>query len=104
MTQLDIFDHIGGKTFDLELDGERLGEQMKRVLSLMKDGQWRSLREIEDKTDDPQASISARLRDVRKLWGDQAMKTRRRPSVDARRGVFEYRVILPDDFKMGRAA
>lgn len=94
--QLDLEDYIatqiGGVTYDPETDGERLGAQMIRVLDCMLDGRWRTLREIAAITDDPEASISARLRDVRKIWGDGAMESRRRASVDARRGVWEYRV------------
>lgn len=89
--QLDLEDYIatiGGFTYDPALDGDRLGAQMIRVLDAMLDGRWRTLREISDITDDPEASISARLRDVRKIWGEGAMESRRRPSVDARRGVW----------------
>lgn len=81
-----------GATYVPSLDRERLGEQLLRVIDLMADGKWRSLREIASITDDPEASISARLRDIRKLWGTDAMESRRRPSVDARKGVWEYRV------------
>lgn len=45
-------------------DWARLGAQMARVLRLMMDGQERTLREIAAVTGDPEASISARLRDI----------------------------------------
>jgi hypothetical protein len=93
-----------GETYVSSLDRERLGEQLLRVIDLMADCQWRSLREIASITDDPEASVSARLRDIRKLWGTDAMESRRRPSVDARRGLWEYRVhiALASDTNFGQ--
>lgn len=44
----------------------RLTVQYKRIFDLMKDSQWRSLSDIEEATGDPQASISAQLRNFRK--------------------------------------
>ena len=44
----------------------RLTVQYKRIFDLMKDEQWRSLSDIEEATGDPQASISAQLRNFRK--------------------------------------
>ena len=40
--------------------------QLERVFSLMSDGKPRTLAEISLATGDPQASVSARLRDLRK--------------------------------------
>jgi hypothetical protein len=56
----------GGSTFDPALDEERLNEQTIRVYRLMIDEEWRTLSEISSVTEDPEASISARLRDLRK--------------------------------------
>lgn len=99
--QIDIEDWLKsnaapfeGATYVASLDRERLGEQLLRVIDAMADGKWRSLREIAQITDDPEASISARLRDIRKLYGTNAMASRRRPSVDARKGVWEYQVQI----------
>jgi hypothetical protein len=89
----DLFE---GVTYVPTLDRERLGEQLLRVIDTMADGRWRTLREIARITDDPEASISARLRDCRKLWGTDALESRRRPSVDARRGCWEYRLQMPE--------
>lgn len=55
-----------GDTFVPERDQKRLTLQHCRVLALMRDGQWRSLGEIRAVTGDPEASVSARLRDLRK--------------------------------------
>lgn len=59
------------KTFDgvdyqPELDFVRLKGQMERIYNLMIDGNWRSLSHIARITGDPEASISAQLRNFRK--------------------------------------
>lgn len=73
---------------------ERLGHQQRRVHMAMQDSQWRSLREIADVTHDPEASISARLRDYRSneyLAQYCVLETRRRKGLEER-GVFEYQL------------
>jgi hypothetical protein len=87
---------FAGTTYVASLDRDRLGEQLLRVIDLMSDGRWRSLREIAAITDDPEASISARLRDIRKLCGPDAMESRRRPSAGARSGTWEYRTAITE--------
>jgi len=81
-----------GDTYDREFDHERLGAQMRRVFMLMRDGRWRTLGEIEMMTYDPQASISARLRDLRKekFGGHTIERQRRGPREN---GIWEYRLI-----------
>jgi hypothetical protein len=75
-------------------DQRRLGEQARRVLALMVDGSWRTLGEIAAATGDPEASISARLRDLRQPWaGSYVVDSRVRDP--ARPGLHEYRVTLP---------
>lgn len=49
---------LDGETYDREFDHERLGAQAMRVWDVVKDGEWRTLAEIEHFTGDPQASIS----------------------------------------------
>ena len=58
--------HRGGKTFDVYRDLDRLNAQHKRVYWAMADNQWHTLAGISRITGDPEASISARLRDFRK--------------------------------------
>jgi hypothetical protein len=82
---------FAGTTYVASLDRDRLSEQLLRVIDAMADGQWKTLRQISNITDDPEASISARLRDIRKLCGPDAMESRRRPSAGARSGTWEYR-------------
>lgn len=56
-----------GETYDDARDGERLNKQLKRVRQLMLDGKWRTLEAISAVVEAPGASVSARLRDLRKL-------------------------------------
>ncbi len=79
-----------GSTIDATLDNERLGAQLKRVWELMRDGRWRSLREISQQTGDPESSISARLRDWRKPRNGPHTVERRRISG----GLYEYRLLV----------
>lgn len=85
-----------GETFDADLDSKRLGKQMLLVLGCMQDRGWRTLSEIRVITQAPEASISARLRDVRKRWGEGAMESRRRASAGLESGLWEFRVNLPE--------
>jgi hypothetical protein len=55
-----------GEDYVPERDNDRLSVQYLRIFRLMKDGEFRTLTEIEDETGDPQASISAQLRHMRK--------------------------------------
>lgn len=56
-----------GVTYDAQRDHVRLKGQQEAVYELMKDGQWRTLRWISERLKQPEASISARLRDLRKV-------------------------------------
>jgi hypothetical protein len=55
-----------GITYDAKRDFARLNAQARRVAELMSDGKWRTLAAISQETGDPEASVSARLRDLRK--------------------------------------
>lgn len=80
-----------GDTYEASLDRERLANQLGRVRRLMSDSRWRTLLEISDATGDPQSSVSARLRDLRKpRFGSLIVNRRRRG--EGRRGVFEYQL------------
>lgn len=95
MDDLPLF-AFGGRTFVAELDARRLGAQLTRVLSVMSDARWRTLSELQAdilatmNKRDPEASLSARLRDIRKLYGEEAMESRRRTE-DGIDGLWEYR-------------
>jgi hypothetical protein len=81
-----------GDTYDPDFDERRLNRQFNRILDLMKDGAWRTLGEIERATGDPQASISAQLRHLRKKrFGSHTVN--RRPRGDRAHGLYEYQVL-----------
>jgi hypothetical protein len=87
---MDIALHFDGATFDPGRDGTRLTKQFSRVWEAMKDGRWRTLAQLHTATDDPEASISARMRDFRKpRFGSHDVQ--RRYVAD---GLFEYRLVI----------
>ena len=59
--------HFSGATYDAARDGKRLGAQLELVERVMRDGEWRTLSQLAGLTDCPEASVSARLRDLRKI-------------------------------------
>ncbi|MEL6396610.1 MAG: hypothetical protein AAFQ71_11500 [Planctomycetota bacterium] len=81
-----------GRTFEAEFDADRLRGQLKAVFELMRDGCWRTLGEIKDQIGKGgEASISARLRDLRKDdFGGWDVERRRRGEPSD--GLFEYRL------------
>ena len=80
-----------GKTFEPKKDGTRLRKQLDAVRDLMADGRWRTLGEIAEKLGYPEASISARLRDLRKVkFGGCTVERQRRHE----QGLFEYRTVF----------
>lgn len=88
-----------GETFDPVPDRARLNAQHLRVYEVMRDGAWWSLAEISAKTDDPEASISARLRDFRKpKFGGHTVERRRFFfAMGPPRGHWQYRLIWNED-------
>lgn len=82
---------FGGFIFDEARDGPRLNRQTQTVFDLMQDRKWRTLREISRACNEPEASVSARLRDLRKpRFGGYNVE---RQHVAA--GIWEYRVLPP---------
>lgn len=82
--------HFDGATFDQERDGARLGEQMQAVFASMKDGQYHTLSDIARMTGAPEASVSARLRDLRKpRFGGHTVNRQY-----VRRGLFQYQLLV----------
>ena len=79
----------------MQIDTPRLSLQITRVFELMKDGRYRTLREIANHTGCLETSASARLRDLRKpKFGGHC--------VDARRAegtllTYEYRLTLNEE-------
>lgn len=83
---------FNGSDYDPALDKERLTKQLGRVYSLMIDGKWRTLSEIEAVTGDPQASISAHLRTLRKARFGSYIVNKQRRGIRTQ-GLFEYQVL-----------
>jgi len=70
-----------GETFDEKRDGQRLRTQLERVRDFMADRRWHTLKEIGTACEAPEASVSARLRDLKaehRFVG---------------KGIWEYRVL-----------
>ena len=85
MTTLFDFD---GSTYEPTQDRERLNTQLERVKSLMLDGKWRTLGEIQLAAGGSEAAVSARLRDLRKgRFGGYDVERMR---IDG--GLYAYRV------------
>ena len=83
---------FNGSDYDPKFDKARLTGQVLRVFDAMRDGKWRTLGEIGAATGDPQASISAQLRHLRKKrFGSHTVEKRARG--DRSVGLFEYRLI-----------
>lgn len=57
---------FNGPEYDPDRDNPRLSGQIERVFDLMQDSEWRSLRAIAAETNDPENSVSAQLRHLRK--------------------------------------
>jgi DNA-binding Lrp family transcriptional regulator len=84
-------DGFGGDTYEPDRDRERLARQLRAVRVLMADGSGRTLREVSAAVGAPEASVSARLRDLRKArFGAYTVERRH-----VERGLFEYRVTAP---------
>ncbi len=83
-----------GRTYEPKFDSGRLRGEMARVYNCLitVHQAWWTLREISKWTGDPEASISARLRDLRKRkFGAHTVNRRRRG--DPKQGIFEYQLL-----------
>jgi len=82
------WERFDGETFSAARDGARLYAQLQRVWLVMRDAGWHTLRELAGKTGDPEGSVSARLRDLRKQkFGAHDIERRY-----VERGLWEYRL------------
>lgn len=85
--------HFNGPAFDPKFDHERLTGQLGRIFKLMSDGKFRTLGEISAATHDPEGSVSAQLRHLRKeRFG--AHTVNRRARGDRVNGLFEYQLVI----------
>jgi hypothetical protein len=77
-----------GATYERDRDHARLGAQLRRVADALADGEWWTLRGLAERTGDPEASVSARLRDLRKgKFGGYTVIAE-----PIRRGLWRYRL------------
>lgn len=85
----DFDAHFNGDDYQPARDKERLRGQILRVYSAIKDGRWRTLKQLSETTGDPEASVSAQLRHLRKprFGGHEIVKRH------VKNGLYEYRLI-----------
>ena len=98
MNQPDLLDWVppqiygprDGETFSNGRDLSRLNAQMLDVYRYMIHGEWRTLADIAHNTGHPEASISARLRDLRKdKFGGFTVERRYIAC-----GQYQYRLVI----------
>jgi hypothetical protein len=90
MGRLSEHYEFDGDTYAPALDQKRLSGQLERVFWAMSDGQWRSLAELSIVSRGTEASVSARLRDLRKPKFGPYVIDRRRVGLI---GLFQYRMV-----------
>ena len=79
-----------GNTYESKKDFQRLTAQLGKVSNALMSAKWLTLAELEQLLHEPQASISARIRDLRKpKFGGLLIDRRRRSE-----GTFEYRLDM----------
>jgi hypothetical protein len=82
-----------GETYDDTRDRDRLNRQARKVLVAMSDHEWHTLGGLSLRLSEPEASISARLRDLRKKrFGSHTVEREYRGS-----GLWAYRLDPPED-------
>lgn len=79
-----------GSTYQSDRDYTRLNGQLLAVFELMKDSRWRTLADISGQIAGSEASLSARLRDLRKSkYGSHVVKRERIEG-----GLFKYKLVI----------
>lgn len=82
---------FNGSDYQPARDDVRIDCQLERVKACMQDGKYRTLEQIATATGDPQASISAQLRHLRKpRFGSHIVDKEYLGN-----GLFQYRVTAP---------
>ncbi len=87
--------HFDGETYIILLDHERLSLQLDNVKTFMEDGYWHTLKQISQAVHASEASVSARLRDLRKQRFGFHRIDRQRTTPDG--ALFIYRLVSPDE-------
>ena len=89
---------FNGSDYQPARDDIRLSGQIERVFDCMKDGVWRSLNAIATTTGDPESSVSAQLRHLRKhRFGGHEIEKQYRGN-----GLYLYRMIVKKDEPQGQ--
>lgn len=95
MTEPNLFDWTpppgprDGATFNPDRDMVRLNRQAADVWAIVRDGEWYGLADISRLSGHPEASVSARLRDLRKpQFGGFTVQREYRGD-----GLWAYRVV-----------
>ena len=82
---------FNGSDYIPKRDNERLNGQIKRIHALMIDGLPRTLSQIASVTGDPEASVSAQLRNLKKeRFGGYRLEKDYKGN-----GLFAYRLLPP---------
>ena len=90
---LIIGPHFDGETYEPNKDHIRLTGQLLRVYQAMHDQEWHTLSQLSMRAEGSEASVSARLRDLRKeKFGDFVVQRKRS---EKSRGLWYYRLVLP---------
>lgn len=85
----DRWPDFDGATYSAPRDKIRLAKQASRVWRILLDGDWHTLAELRRTTGDPEASVSARIRDLRKAkFGGHLVE---RENLGA--GTWRYRLV-----------
>ena len=78
-----------GSDYVHERDSHRLTGQLKRIYVELQSGEWFTLNQLADITGDPQASISAQLRNLRKeRFGSHTIE-----KLHLSNGLYNYRLV-----------
>jgi len=86
---------FNGSDYIPKRDDVRLSGQLERIWEVMKTGNWKTLTEIAIETGDPEASISAQLRHLRKpRFGSYVVEKKY-----VENGLYRYRVLLNGEQK-----
>lgn len=95
MNEVQLGLDFRGATYDPSRDCARLNKQMADVWLYVGNGEWWTLSLLEKVTGHPQASISARLRDMRR--DDFHRRIGRVVEVEhqfVKRGLWKYRAVI----------
>lgn len=86
-------DRFNGSDYEPARDDARLTGQLLRIWEAVKGGQWLTLEQIAGLTGDPQASVSAQLRHLRKpRFGGHKVEKKYLGN-----GLYQYRVIINNE-------